>query len=172
MNFVAIDFETANYSRSSACALGVVVVSEGKIVDRASWLIRPQKLYFRPDFIELHGITPADVRDKPAWDELWPEINEYLCGQTLVAHNASFDIGVLRSLFDEYSLDHPELRYHCTLQLSRRAWPQLPNHKLNTVSDFLGVSLQHHDALEDAMACAHIALHASRKLKVSSFHRS
>ena len=169
MNFVAIDFETANYQRSSACALGIVVVQGSQIVDSNLWLIKPKNLYFRPDFIDIHGITPDDVRDKPEWNELWPEISRYISGQTLFAHNAAFDISVLRSLLDECGISHPQFEHHCTVKLARKAWPHLPNHKLNTVSDFLGISLDHHEALSDALACAHIALHANKLLKVSSF---
>ena len=166
MNFTAIDFETANYDRASACALGIVVVRAGNIVDSKSWLIRPPKLYFRPDFIAIHGITPEDVRDKSGWDGLWPEISTYISGQTIVAHNAPFDISVLRGMLDEYGIKHPTYDYFCSCVLARKIWPNLQNHKLNTVSDFLGIALKHHDALSDAQACAQIVIEASIEARI------
>jgi DNA polymerase III subunit epsilon len=64
MDFVALDFETANENRDSACALGLVVVENNEIVKKDYWLIRPKELYFNPFNISIHGITPDDVKDK------------------------------------------------------------------------------------------------------------
>ena len=168
MNFTAIDFETANYSRASACALGITVVRDYEIVESKAWLICPPKLYFRPDFIDIHGITPDDVRNKPKWNELWPEISKYISGQMLVAHNAPFDISVMKAMLDEYGISHPSYSHFCSCKLSRRVWPALSNHRLNTVSEHLSIALKHHDAYDDAAACAQIILHAGRRLNVSS----
>ena len=72
MSWVAIDFETANETRGSACALGVAIVEAGQVIDRASWLIRPPTLDFNPYNVMIHGITAADVAAEPAFDSLWP----------------------------------------------------------------------------------------------------
>jgi DNA polymerase III subunit epsilon len=96
MDFVAIDFETANEKRSSACAIGLTTVREGQIVDSFSRLIRPPELRFSFWNSKVHGLTENDVKDSPTFDELWPELLPLLENQIVVAHNASFDISVLR----------------------------------------------------------------------------
>ena len=72
MEFVAIDFETANRDASSACALGLAIVKGGKITAKHHWLIRPPQDYFRADFTDIHGITAAAVRNCPSFKEIWP----------------------------------------------------------------------------------------------------
>jgi DNA polymerase III subunit epsilon len=168
MNFVAIDFETANEKRSSACALGLVVVTDGVIVEKLSWLIRPPELYFNPYNTYIHGITKKDVIDKPEFDQLWVTLREYLEGKTIVAHNASFDLSVLRSILDTYNIPYPELRYFCTVTIAKNVWPDLLNHRLNSVAQRLGLKFKHHDAVEDAFVAAEIVRIACRELNVSS----
>lgn len=80
MSWVAIDFETANRTRGSACALGVAIVEAGQVIDRASWLIRPPTLDFNPYNVMIHGITAADVASSPTFDLLWPTIETSLQG--------------------------------------------------------------------------------------------
>ena len=100
MRFVALDFETANERRDSACALGIAKVVGSRVVERKSWLIRPPRLKFNRRNIDIHGITAADVKDKPKFNELWPTIRRHLDGELLLAHNASFDFSVLRHVLD------------------------------------------------------------------------
>lgn len=160
MDFAAIDFETANRSLGSICALGIVVVERGRVVEEYSRLVRPKELYFDPFNIRIHGITPDHVRNEPEFKDLWPEIWPLLAGRIVVAHNASFDISVLGEVLLQYEIPFPNLSHSCTCMISRRTWPYLLNHKLNTVAGHLGFAFKHHDALEDARACAHIAVRA------------
>ena len=160
MNFAAIDFETANHSLGSVCALGVVIVERGQIVKTVSKLVRPKELYFDPFNIMIHGITEELVEHEPEFCEIWPEIMPLLEGRTILAHNASFDMNVLREVLMQYELPCPNYEHSCTVQISRKTWPQLVNHKLNTVAGHLGINFKHHDALEDAMACAQIGIKA------------
>jgi DNA polymerase-3 subunit epsilon len=95
MNFTAIDLETANSSRASACAVGICTVQNGAIIRCDQWFIRLEPLYFSPFNVSIHGITERDVADAPAFTELWPELLKSISGP-LVAQNASFDIGVIR----------------------------------------------------------------------------
>jgi len=171
-SFVAIDFETANENISSACALGLVRVKDDIITDEKYWLIKfpDPELYFRPFNSRLHGITREDVEDKPEFVEIWPEVRDFLAGNLVLAHNASFDLAVLKSLLDIYGLEYPELKYGCTVRISRKCWPKLVNHRLNTISDYLNISLKHHDPLEDARACAIIAIEANRYKNVRSIY--
>ncbi len=169
LNFVAIDFETANKLPNSACSLAVVTVEDGEITKRGYSLIKPPRMQFDPECIDIHGILPTDVADKPTFDKLWPAIYEnHLKDKLIIAHNAKFDIGVMRAMLDEYGLEWPELDYTCTVKISRRVWPDLENHKLNTLAAFLGVTFKHHYALDDAETCAKVAVAAAKERGVDS----
>ncbi|ASA19705.1 3'-5' exonuclease [Paenibacillus donghaensis] len=157
MDFTAIDFETANSSRSSACALGITQVTGGSITAEYAYLIDPQSRFDGIN-ISIHGITPSMVAGKPTFRELWPVIEPLLEGRIVVAHNAAFDMSVLRYCLDEAGLPYPNFQYLCTYLLGKKMLNQLPSHKLNIVSGHYGIALNHHDALEDARACASILL--------------
>lgn len=161
MNFTAIDFETANASRTSACAVGICVVQDGQITQCLHRLIRPEPLDFSTMNIIIHGITAADVADAPVFADVWMEIREMVHGP-LIAHNASFDISVIRRSLEAADLPCPEWSYYCTLTLSKRVWPDLATYRLDELARYLDVPLRHHDAAEDARACAMVALEACR----------
>ena len=91
----------------------------------SSWLIRPRELYFNYYNTYIHGITAEDVKDKPQFNELWNDFKLFFEGKTVIAHNASFDMGVLRRLLDEYGIPYPELHYFCTRVLAKKVWPTL-----------------------------------------------
>ncbi|MDD5658553.1 MAG: 3'-5' exonuclease [Actinomycetota bacterium] len=165
----AIDFETANEKLSSACALGMAIIEDNKIIKNMHWLIKPPELYFRPFNTYIHGISEKDVKKKPEFFRLWPTIKKYLEGNIVIAHNASFDTEVLRKLLDVYQLDYPELSYACTVNLSRKVWKNFENYKLDTVAGHLNFSFRHHNARDDAMACAKIAIEASKKMQANDF---
>lgn len=153
---VAIDFETANSNPASACAVGVVQFDCNQLLSRWQSLIRPHSAcgafsYFN---IGVHGITPRMVANAPEWSEIWPKLTELIAGNTLIAHNASFDISVLLRVLELYQLPIPDFDFFCTCKSARRVWPELTNHRLNTISEFLDWKFKHHDALEDAAAAA------------------
>jgi DNA polymerase-3 subunit epsilon len=158
MGWAAIDFETANADRASACALGLVVVQASQIVKRRSWLIRPSKVRFDLNNVMLHGITADHVAEVPTFAELWDEVYSEIQGMPLAAHNASFDIGVLRHTLDDYKIPYPELDYYCTRAISQALWTALPSYGLELVSHYLGLPFAHHTVEEDAVACATIVL--------------
>ncbi len=157
-SFVAIDFETANQRRDSACAIGLVKVVDNKIVDQQYRLINPQDS-FSDINISIHGITPEDVEDEPSFDQVWQELEPMLDGVSFVAaHNMSFDKSVLRKTCERYNIKCPSIKEVCTVKLSRQLCPELTNHKLNTVCAYLDIKLDHHNALSDALACAEIVI--------------
>ena len=166
MDFIAIDFETANEKRNSPCSIGIVVIKEGKIVEKIHYLIKPKEMRFMPINIGIHGIRPAMVENEPEFDVIWNEIKHHFNDSLIVAHNAAFDISVLRNTLELYNIDIPNLNYICTMKLSRNFYKQLDNAKLNTVNKFLGYEFNHHDALADAMACSHILLNISKELGI------
>jgi len=159
--FVALDFETATCSSDSACALGVVTVEGSRIVKRRRWLVRPP--YRRLEFTYIHGLTWRMVADKPTFAELWPEIRTEIQGAAFVAaHSASFDRDVLEACCRRAGARPPALPYVCTVLLARRTWGIYPT-KLPDVCGALGISLEHHEALSDAEACARIVIAAGRR---------
>ncbi len=160
MNFIAIDFETANFQKYSACSLALVIVKNSQIVDHYYSLIQPETAFHWKN-IQIHGIHPEDVADAPKFPELWGKIQKYFDPSTLiVAHNAPFDCGVLSGCLEYYQLPKAHFLSLCTVRSSRKLFPEMENHRLNTVCKNLNIPLQnHHDALEDSVACAKILLY-------------
>ncbi len=167
MDSLAIEFETANASRGCACAIGWARISDGRVVHSESLLIRPKQLDFDPYNVHIHGITEEDVQNEQEFDALWPQLRQMFVGCTLVAHNAGFDLGVLRHVLDAYGIPCPELRYFCTRLLAKRVWPGLVSYSLPVVADHLGIQFDHHAPAEDAVACAKILLRACREKDAS-----
>lgn len=157
--FVALDFETADHGRDSACSVALVRVEDGELVETRTRLIRPPRPRFA--FTHIHGLTWQDVSQEPPFQEVWPELEDLLEGvRFLAAHNAPFDRGVLEACCSVSGLLAPSLPWRCTVKLARRRW-DLPRCRLPDVCDHLGIELKHHDATSDAQACARIVL-ASR----------
>lgn len=156
--FVAIDFETANHNRSSACAVGLAKARNGKIEIVRSFLIRPPSSRFA--LTHVHGLRWEDVRDAPTFGELWPTLLSWFDDVELIAaHSASFDRSVLRACCAMYGIRVPRLPFTCTVELARSQWRIYPT-RLPDVCCRLGVSLRHHDPGSDAEACARIVLAA------------
>ncbi|MFR5265501.1 exonuclease domain-containing protein [Clostridium sp.] len=171
MNFVAIDFETANEKRNSPCSIGIVVVKDGKIVDRIYHLIKPKEMRFLPINIGIHGIRPRMVENELEFDKVWEKIKEYFNNSLVIAHNASFDISVLRRTLELYKIEVPSFNYICTMKLAKNFYRGLDNARLNTVSEFLGFEFNHHNALADAEACSNILLNISEELRSSDINK-
>ena len=158
-DFAAIDFETANRHMASVCSVGIVIVREGEITDRIYELIRPRPNFYSRFNISIHGITALDTNEAPDFEEVWNGIAPRIEDLPLIAHNSRFDETCLRAAYDLYDMMYPGYRFFCTVRGARKAFPGLPNHKLNTVSAHVGFDLRnHHHALADAEACARIAL--------------
>lgn len=168
MDFVAIDFETATSAPTSICSMGICVAEHGRITETRELLVKPEPFEFNDYNILIHGITPADVREKPTFDKYWRGILPYLQNKIVVAHNASFDVGALRATLDHYQIEYPVFDYLCTVKLSQKAYPDLPSHKLNNLADALGISFSHHHAADDAYACAKILLRIMRDFNLDS----
>ncbi len=165
LDFTAIDFETANGNSASACAVGLVKVRDGKIVDTYSTLINPPTGWwdFHPGNIRVHGIYPKDVETAPTWPEVLEQMLAFIDGDVLIAHNASFDMGVLRKATEAVGGTLPELHYACSLLISRKTY-HLDSYRLNQVAYAVGhEEFDHHDALADSDACARIIIHAANR---------
>ncbi len=159
-DFAAIDFETANECLSSVCSVGVVVVRDGEIADRFYSLIHPEPEYYQWFCRRVHGLGPEDTEDAPVFPLVWEKIEPLIEGLPLVAHNARFDSSCLKAAMKVYRMDYPDYEFYDTLQVSRKHFGHsIPNHQLQTVAAACGYDLtNHHHALADAEACAHIAM--------------
>jgi len=156
--FAAIDFETADHGRDSACALAVVIVENHEIVREEHFFIRPPRRDFL--FTWVHGITWNDVASAPRFCEVWPLVRPMLEGvEFIAAHNAGFDRSVLYQCCHSANLAWPDHRFQCTAKLARKAWGLSPA-TLPDVCRHLKVDLQHHQAASDARACARIVIAA------------
>jgi len=151
-SFIAIDFETATYKRM-ACQLGIVKVENLQIVEEMIYLIQPPNNYYDSGCLNVHGINPSITKNSPTFRDLWPEIKHYFNDTPVVAHNAAFDIDVLKTNCTYYNLSLPELTTFCTCQIHN-------NLTLPDTCALYNIELRnHHDALEDARACARIFIH-------------
>lgn len=159
IDFCAIDFETATNDRHSACELGICIVENGKIVETKNWLIKPPSFpYFNPYNIAVHGIEASEVADAPTFADIWYEVEELLYGNLMLAHNASFDAGVLRSCLDYYGLFKPKLNYLCSISVAKKSWKNLPKYGLKSLAELHQIKFKHHRAGADAEVCAKISL--------------
>ena len=168
IDFCAIDFETATHERNSACEMGICIVENGEIVETKTWLIKPPSFpYFHPINISIHGITPQEVIDAPTFDEIWHEAEKLMYGNLMIAHNAAFDAGVLRSCLNHYGFFKPKINYLCSISLAKKSWKNLPKYGLKSLAELHHISFKHHRAGDDAEVCAKIALLAFQNLMVT-----
>ena len=102
--FIIFDVETPNYRCNRMSAIGITVLEDGVVTNEFSSLINPET-DFDAFNIRLTGIDEELVRDAPTFPELWPQIEPLMSSGLLVAHNAVFDLGVLKKCLDHYEID-------------------------------------------------------------------
>lgn len=171
MNFTAIDFETANGFRGSACAIGAAKFRDGHLVETHYTLLQPPVGFdrFDPRNMAIHGITPKDVATAPGFADHFAKLYEFINDDVVVAHNAGFDIGVIEAGLEVSHKPIPRLEFACTLTLSRKTY-QLASHALPSAAAEAGYVLtNHHNALEDAKAAAAIVVDAAKRHEAQSF---
>lgn len=165
LNFTAIDFETANSSPASACAVGLVRVRDGEVVATTGWLIQPPPGHdeFQEWNVRIHGIRPEDVLSASTWADQFDRLCDFAGADVLVAHNAGFDLNVLRRASEATGGICPPYRSLCSLQVARKTY-QLDSYRLPVAAAAAGFEeFAHHDALADARACAQIVIDAARR---------
>lgn len=156
------------------CQIGFCLIENGEVFSPRGFLVNPE-CGFAAFNVMLHGITPELTRDKPSFPELWEsELEEIFSGGILVAHNAPFDMAVLSKCLRAYGISwRRTAEYIDTVRVARRAFPTLPNHKLDTLAYVLGLEFEHHDALSDAVVCARVLLESiERGVDIRSFVRT
>ena len=169
IDFCAIDFETATFDRHSACEIGICIVENNQIIDTQSWLIKPPSFpHFNRQNIAVHGIYPSDVANSPTFGEIWQKIQSIIKDKIIIAHNASFDAGVLRSCLDYYKITKPYSKYLCSIQIAKKSWQNYPSYSLGNLAQIHKINFQHHRAGADAKVCAQLSLKAFRELNIEN----
>lgn len=156
MDFVALDFETANNRGDSICSIGMSRFSDGKEVDRYYRLINPLQP-FSASNIRVHGIYPGDVTNERNFAEVYPEIRSFIGTDPLVAHFAQFDINCLQTSITTHQLPQMDNNYFCSCVMAKKLL-NLKSNSLVNVLDYYGLEIDnHHNALDDAVACGQVA---------------
>lgn len=160
-DFIAVDFETANQNFNSACAIGIAAVRDFEIADTYYSLINPG-VEFSPDNIQVHGITPEDVRHAPSAYDVWREVSHFFGNYAVLAHNAYFDMSVLKRSFP--FLNQVNFKYIDTVSLCKDFVPGPKS--LVYCAGYFGIDPGcHHNALDDAITCAKVALSCIQESK-------
>jgi DNA polymerase-3 subunit epsilon len=161
MEFVAVDVETANADWASICQIGIAHFNEAGVHDTWTSLIDPED-YFDEMNISIHGITADDVRDQPRFSDVFSEVASRLSG-SIVVHHMPFDRVAIARAAARYSLQEIEARWLDSARVARRAWIEFAKHGygLKNLCGFLGIPLDHHNALSDAVACGTVLARAA-----------
>ena len=155
--FVVFDVETPNRYNNRMSAIGITVIDNRKITEGYYTLVNPETGF---DYFNtrLTGIDEDMVYDAPTFPEVWKQIEPLMSSGLLTAHNAVFDMNVLKKCLRDYEIEwKPFVLYICTVQIGRRLLPGM-SHRLNDLCDYYGITLDHHHAASDSRACAEILL--------------
>ena len=156
--FVALDTETNGYG-GDLCEMtevGAVLVGGGELHETYDSLVRVERPLSR-GIQRFTGITQGMVDGAPPPEEVLPELADMLEGRVMIAHNARFDVGVLRQAFERAGIDWPNPPVLCTVQLARRFAPLVRKRGLASLAGSLGIEVDEvHRALPDALTCARV----------------
>ncbi|PGK52225.1 DNA polymerase III subunit epsilon [Priestia megaterium] len=166
-DFVAFDVETANSNKHSICAIGLVFVENGKIADKVYSLIDPKERFDYRN-IQVHGLDENDVAGAPTFSAFYKSIRDQLENRILVAHYMGFDGYALRDALEKEGIIPAPKRLMCTHQLAKRMVKGMSSYNLKILCNHFGITLEHHhNALEDALACAHLLQKLSDEYKIT-----
>lgn len=155
--YIVFDVETPNRANDRMSAIGITVIKDNKIADEFYSLINPET-HFDYFNTQLTGISQQTVKNAPTFPEVWKKISPIMEQGILTAHNAVFDMSVLKRCLSDYDIKwKADVPYLCTVQIGRRLLPKM-SHKLNVMCEYYGIALDHHHAASDSSACAQILL--------------
>lgn len=157
-DFVVIDVETACARVSSICQIGIVGFRDGAEIFAWGTLVDPCD-EFSAFNIGIHGITPDHVTGQPTFADIHAMVDGHLGGRVTVAHSW-FDKGALSAACRVSETAPIETQWLDSVRVAKLAWPQLENHRLNTLAAFLELEHHHHDALSDARVAGQVILRA------------
>ena len=159
ITFIALDFETATSQRASACEVGLAFVKDGKVGASPSYLIQPPGNRFDGANIAVHGITTDITEFSPHFEDIWPPIADTLHDETIVAHYAPFDMGVICKECERCGLRYPQFRFVCSCALAKFVLPGFYSYGLEPLCQHFGIATEgHHRAGTDALMTARLML--------------
>ena len=172
MRYIVFDVETPNRANNRMSAIGITIIEDGIIADSFFSLVDPE-VYFDRFNTQLTGISADTVQGAPNFAQLWEQIKNVMESGILVAHNAVFDMSVLKKCLHDYGIEWKNTaKYICTVQAGKKLLPGM-SHSLNVMCDHYGISLDHHKADSDSRACAEILLrYMESGADVNSFIRT
>ncbi len=155
--FICFDVETPNARNDRMSAIGITVVDHGAVTEEFFSYVNPEEP-FDSFNTELTGISAETVAAAPTFGQLWPGIKQMMSSGVLVAHNAPFDLGVLKKCLNDYGISwKTRASYICTVQIGRKILPEI-SHRLNEMCSYYQIGLDHHKADSDSRACAEILI--------------
>lgn len=158
LRYCVFDVETPNRRNDRICSIGITVLQDGEIIDSISSLVNPE-VQFDAYNVKLTGIDNQLVKESPTFPQIWEDIRLLFEKSIIVAHNAKFDLSVLEKTLATYHISTFPIKYLCTLELSKKAFPNLEKYNLNKICEHLKIPLEHHQAHSDSLACAKILQH-------------
>lgn len=161
--FIAVDFEIANSAYYSACSIGIVRVKGKEITEAVSYMIQPPDNLYNNDMMAVHGIKPEDTKNADLFPAVWEKIKHYFDDTYIAAHNANFDMSVLKAALAHYDIEFPSFKYFCSIPVSSLNIAEGVTVKgtLEERCKYYNIALEeHHNALCDATACAQLVLYA------------
>ena len=169
IDFVSIDFETATSKRSSICEIGISIVKDSIIEKKMSWLVRPENNEYDLFNIYIHGITPKMTENSKSFPDVWMEVEPYLSGNIVVAHNVAFDMYALKEALDKYRIEYPDFIFYCSYRIASYLLDSIAGYSLSALCDYYGIEREtEHRALDDSAACAEIFIKCLKDANVDS----
>lgn len=158
--YVVFDVETTGLSAvyDTIIELAAVKIRNGEIIDRFEAFANPHHP-LSATTIDLTGITDDMVKNAPEVEEVLRDFHSWTGDAILVAHNASFDMGFLNVGYRKAGIEKASNPVIDTLELARFLYPEMKNHRLNTLAKKFNVELtQHHRAIYDAEATGYLLM--------------
>lgn len=166
VSFVAFDFETTGLypAQDTIVELGAVRFLDSKVVAEYQALVNPERP-IPADAVKVSGISNEMVKDSPVLSQVLPGFMSFIEGSVLLAHNAGFDLGFLRTELERHSLGQVSNMVIDTLPLARKAFPGQKSYSLQNLAAFLNFPPnQAHRALDDSIMCMRLFLICAEKL--------
>lgn len=158
--FIVLDFETTGLDPTTDKIIEVSALKykDGILIDEFHTLINP-KIKIPHEITEINGITNAIVKNKPTIEEILPKLLDFIGELPIVAHNAPFDAKFLKyNVLRHYGEDNINNTFIDTLAIARKLFPNLRNHKLETIKKHLKMDVDSHRAYDDTLVTAQIYL--------------
>lgn len=155
--YIVFDVETPNTANDRICSVGISEIENGKIIQVHNYYVNPE-CGFDLRNIKIHGINERDVIHAETFPQIWSKIRSLFFDRVVIAHNAQFDLSVLKKTLASYGIIEQNVYYLDTINAAHEIYPNLPNFKLDTICDYLGICLEHHNSGSDCKATAEVFL--------------